>query len=97
MEVKEIDKEISRLVIEKHLLNESMKRTKSEEEQKEIKKRLIRINAEIRRTKLKYDQISNEELEGERKLWIIKKFILLINIKLIEGIDLISYLYIEKN
>lgn len=63
MDLKKIDKEINRLVIEKHLLSESMKRTKSEEEKKEIKKRLIRINAEIRRTKLKYDQVENEEVE----------------------------------
>ncbi len=55
MDLKSIDKEINRLVIEKHLLKESMKRTKNEEELKEIKKRIIRINAEIRKTKLKYD------------------------------------------
>lgn len=67
MDLKKIDKEINRLVIEKHLLAESMKRTKSEEEKKEIKKRLIRINAEIRRTKLKYDQVeeSKEEVVSE--------------------------------
>lgn len=65
MDLKEIDKEINRLVIEKHLLKESIKRTKSEEEQKEIKKRLIRINAEIRKTKLKYDQVEDAPIEVE--------------------------------
>lgn len=65
MDLKKIDKEINRLVIEKRLLSESMKRTKSEEEVKEMRKRIIRINAEIRRTKLKYDQVENEEtVEG---------------------------------
>lgn len=63
MDLKKIDKEINRLVIEKHLLSESMKRTKNEEEKKEIKKRLIRINAEIRRTKLKYDQVEEKTEE----------------------------------
>ena len=68
MDLKKIDKEINRLVIEKHLLSESMKRTKNEEEKKEIKKRLIRINAEIRRTKLKYDQVEEktEEVKVEQ-------------------------------
>ena len=63
MDLKKIDKEINRWVIEKHLLSESMKRTKNEEEKKEIKKRLIRINAEIRRTKLKYDQVEEKTEE----------------------------------
>ncbi|MCI8330900.1 MAG: hypothetical protein HFE04_02225 [Bacilli bacterium] len=57
MNPREIDKEVSRLVMEKHLLTLSMNRTENEEEKKEIKKRLIRINAEIRKTKAKYDQI----------------------------------------
>lgn len=57
MNPREIDKEVSRLVMEKHLLTLSMKRTENEEEKKEIKKRLIRINAEIRKTKAKYEQV----------------------------------------
>lgn len=60
MELKEIDKEINVLVMEKKLLNESMKRTKSEKEKKEMHKRIIRINAEIRRTKEKYDKIEDK-------------------------------------
>ena len=54
MSVKEIDEEINKLVREKKLLNESMKRTKNEIEQKGIKKRVIMINAEIRKLKLEY-------------------------------------------
>lgn len=60
MDLKDIDKEINRLVMEKKLLSESMKRTKNEEERKEMHKRIIRINAEIRRTKEKYEK-KNEE------------------------------------
>jgi len=61
MDLKDIDKEINRLVMEKKLLSESMKRTKSEEERKEMHKRIIRINAEIRRTKEKYDKKEEEK------------------------------------
>ncbi len=57
MNIKEIDNEINKLVIEKKLLNESLKRTKSEEEQKGIRKRIIMINSEIRKLKVKYDNI----------------------------------------
>ena len=64
MNLKEIDNEVSSLVMEKHLLNLSMSRTTNEEEKKEIKKRLIRINAEIRRAKSEYDQIVIEQKEG---------------------------------
>ena len=63
MNTKEIDNEVSRLVMEKHLLNLSMSRTTNEDEKKEIKKRLIRLNAEIRRTKARYDQILDEVSE----------------------------------
>lgn len=58
MDKKEIDKEINCLVTEKRLLMESMKRTKNEEEKKQIHKRIIMINAEIRKAKVKYDTIS---------------------------------------
>jgi hypothetical protein len=62
MDFKDIDKEINTLVMEKKLLQESMKRTKSEEEKKEMHKRIIRINAEIRRTKEKYDKSKDEKI-----------------------------------
>lgn len=62
MDFKDIDKEINTLVMEKKLLQESMKRTKSEEEKKEMHKRIIRINAEIRRTKEKYDKPKDEKI-----------------------------------
>lgn len=58
MDKKEIDKEINCLVTEKRLLMESMKRTKNEDEKKEMHKRIIMINAEIRKNKVKYDMPS---------------------------------------
>lgn len=58
MDKKEIDKEINCLVTEKRLLMESMKRTKNEEEKKQMHKRIIMINAEIRKAKVKYDTVS---------------------------------------
>ena len=67
MNPRDIDKEVSRLVMEKHLLTISMNRTANEEEKKEIKKRLIRINAEIRKTKSKYDQILIDVEEVKEK------------------------------
>lgn len=60
MKAKEIDNEITRLVMEKRLLKESSNRTKSEESQKEIRKRIIMINAEIKKLKMKYALIENE-------------------------------------
>ena len=41
-----------------------MKRAKTEEEKKEMHKRVIRINAEIRRTKEKYDKLDEIETVG---------------------------------
>ena len=64
MDMKDIDKEINVLVMEKKLLLESMKRAKTEEEKKEMHKRVIRINAEIRRTKEKYDKLDEIETVG---------------------------------
>lgn len=64
MDLKEIDKEINKLVMEKKLLKESMMRTKNEEERKEMHKRVIMINAEIRKTKEKYEKIDEEETIG---------------------------------
>lgn len=61
MKIKEIDKEINKLVIEKRLLNASSKRTENEEEQKEIKKRIIKINYEIKKLKSLYDEVIVEE------------------------------------
>ncbi len=57
MNTKEIDIAINKLVIEKKLLNESLKRTKNVEEQLGIKKRIIMINSEIRKLKVKYDEV----------------------------------------
>ncbi len=61
MDKKEIDKEINSLVTEKRLLMASMKRTGNEEEKKEMHKRIIMINAEIRKAKFKYDTIEEEK------------------------------------
>ncbi len=56
MLVKEIDKEINKLVVEKKLLNESKKRTTDINEIQGINKRLIMLNAEIRKLKEKYNE-----------------------------------------
>lgn len=55
MDNREIDKNISRLVREKKLLNLSLKRTNNPEEIKGIKKRIIEINGLINIEKSKYD------------------------------------------
>lgn len=54
MNNREIDKNISRLVREKKLLNLSLKRTNNIEEIKGIKKRIIEINGLINIEKSKY-------------------------------------------
>ncbi len=55
MDNREIDKNISKLVREKKLLNLSLKRTNNPEEIKGIKKRIIEINGLINIEKSKYD------------------------------------------
>lgn len=55
MDNREIDKNISKLVKEKKLLNLSLKRTNNPEEIKGIKKRIIEINGLINIEKSKYD------------------------------------------
>ena len=55
MDNREIDKNISKLVREKKLLNLSLKRTNNHEEIKGIKKRIIEINGLINIEKSKYD------------------------------------------
>lgn len=61
MKPKEIDKAINKLVIEKRLLNASASRTVSDEEKLEIKRRIIKINSEIRDLKALYDKAVVEE------------------------------------
>lgn len=68
MKVKEIDNGINRLVMEKRLLKESSNRTKNEEEQREIRKRIIMINAEIKKLKMKYALIENELSEETEEI-----------------------------
>lgn len=55
MDNREIDKNISKLVREKKLLNLSLRRTNNPEEIKGIKKRIIEINGLINIEKSKYD------------------------------------------
>lgn len=59
MDNREIDKNISKLVREKKLLNLSLKRTNNPEEIKGIKKRIIEINGLINIEKSKYDVKEN--------------------------------------
>lgn len=59
MNNREIDKNISKLVREKKLLNLSLKRTNNIEEIKGIKKRIIEINGLINKEKSKYEVNSN--------------------------------------
>lgn len=61
MKDKEIDNEISSLVIEKKLLNESLKRNDSEEEKKEIKRRIMNLNGKIYRLRRLRESSSNKE------------------------------------
>lgn len=61
MKDKEIDNEISSLVIEKKLLNESLKRNENEEEQKEIKRRIMNLNGKIYRLRRLRESSSNKE------------------------------------
>ncbi len=68
MKVKEIDNGINRLVMEKRLLKESSNRTKNEEDQREIRKRIIMINAEIKKLKMKYALIENELSEETEEI-----------------------------
>lgn len=59
MNNREIDKNISKLVREKKLLNLSLKRTNNIDEIKGIKKRIIEINGLINKEKSKYEVNSN--------------------------------------
>lgn len=58
----DIDTKINSLVIEKKLLNESLKRSNSDIEKQEIKKRLIFLNGEI--YKLRHSR--NEIIENSK-------------------------------
>ncbi len=55
MKQKEIDVEISKLVTEKRLLNESLKLNQNEQEKKEIRKRIISINGKISYLRRQYN------------------------------------------
>ncbi len=55
MNHKEIDFEISRLVTEKRLLQESLKRNENEIEKKEIKKRIMSINGKVYSLRRQYN------------------------------------------
>lgn len=56
----EIDNKINRLVIEKRLLNESLKRSKDILEIQEIKRRLIQLNGEIYKLRHSREEVIKE-------------------------------------
>lgn len=56
----EIDNKINRLVIEKRLLNESLKRSKDTLEIQEIKRRLIQLNGEIYKLRHSREEVIKE-------------------------------------
>lgn len=62
MEVTNIDKEISSLVIEKRLLTQSLKINENLDEQKEIKRKIMAINGKIYRLRHLREN-GNEERE----------------------------------
>lgn len=57
MNLRDIDSKINEYVREKQLLNKSLKRAKSEEEIRGIKKRIIELNGLINTERLKYNEI----------------------------------------
>ncbi len=56
----EIDNKINSLVIEKRLLNESLKRSKDTLEIQEIKRRLIQLNGEIYKLRHSREEVIKE-------------------------------------
>ncbi len=57
MNLRDIDNKINEYVREKQLLNKSLKRAKSVEEIRGIKKRIIELNGLINTERLKYNEI----------------------------------------
>ncbi len=57
MNLRDIDNKINEYVREKQLLNKSLKRAKSLEEIRGIKKRIIELNGLINTERLKYNEI----------------------------------------
>lgn len=57
MNLRDIDSKINEYVREKQLLNKSLKRAKSLEEIRGIKKRIIELNGLINTERLKYNEI----------------------------------------
>ncbi len=66
MDKTSFDGKMSMLVTEKRLLETSYKRTKDEEVQLEIKRRIIHIRSEMQKLKKEYNENPNtlEEIEG---------------------------------
>ena len=57
MNLRDIDNKINEYVREKQLLNKSLKRAKSADEIRGIKKRIIELNGLINTERLKYNEI----------------------------------------
>lgn len=65
MDKTSFDSKMSMLVTEKRLLETSYKRTKDEEAQLEIKRRIIHIRSEMQKLKREYNENSNTNEEVE--------------------------------
>ena len=76
MEKSSFDSKMSMLVTEKRLLETSYKRTKDEQAQLEIKRRIIHIRSEMQKLKREYNENSNTNEEVEVLEWIIKVYYL---------------------
>lgn len=76
MDKTSFDSKMSMLVTEKRLLETSYKRTKDEEAQLEIKRRIIHIRSEMQKLKKEYNENPNTNEEVEVLEWIIKVFYL---------------------
>lgn len=81
MDKTSFDGKMSMLVTEKRLLETSYKRTKDEEVQLEIKRRIIHIRSEMQKLKKEYNENPNtlEEIEGIE--WVIKMNYLIYNLE----------------
>ena len=72
MDKTSFDNKMSMLVTEKRLLETSYKRTKDEEAQLEIKRRIIHIRSEMQKLKKEYNENPNALEEIEVLEWVIK-------------------------
>lgn len=72
MDKTSFDSKMSMLVTEKRLLETSYKRTKDEETQLEIKRRIIHIRSEMQKLKKEYNENPNALEEIEVLEWIIE-------------------------